>query len=99
MRADDFVLLRFNHDGIEFRELGDFSADDLFWPDSAQIVMALLTLLDLHADGPSGIVDQFSHRSLVAKGRTVLFADRPLDCSFDRALVVEMNSANWPAAV
>jgi len=72
MRADDFVLLRFNHRWVEFRQFGDLPADNLFRRDASQVVKALLTLLDLDADGLAGIVDQFSDRSLVAKGRPVL---------------------------
>ena len=72
MRADDFVLLCFNHEGVKLRQFGNLPADDLLRPDASQIVMALLASLDLGLHRPIGMVDQFSDGSLMAKGRPVL---------------------------
>jgi hypothetical protein len=56
-------------------------------------VTASLALLDLDADRPIGIVDQFSDSSLVAKGRPVLLL------GLDREKVVGKNFWNLPAVV
>lgn len=72
MRAEDFVLLRFNHYRVGFGQLGDLPPDDLFRRDAAQIVMALFALLDLDANPPIGIVDQFSDEPFMTEGRPAL---------------------------
>jgi hypothetical protein len=72
MKAGDFLLSRFDYYRVEFDWLGDLPADDLSRSDASQIVMALLAVLDLDADRPIGIVDQFLDRSFAAEGRPML---------------------------